>query len=240
MRALMTPLPPDEILYTIQSGWPANAVFFASVAVMNGLKNQETTIAGVTPPDPKFVRALELLRKIQDSGAVGLRVQQDAQKQQTTVLSIRSKDVTEETLAYSKELRQILGLDPDATEFKVAVGSTASNDKELALQTRSMLHIMATMGGQVDVPQEDITQGRAPLGYDQATGANEALRLVTIRSSKTKPVDAYAAAFYRDHWFWIDDRDLKSKRAFSFMMLLFSLAETGEKESLPLITIPAQ
>jgi len=33
---------------------------------------------------------------------------------------------------------------------------------------------------------------------------------------------------------------LKSKRAFAFMIMLFSLAETGEKESLPLITIPAQ
>jgi hypothetical protein len=45
---------------------------------------------------------------------------------------------------------------------------------------------------------------------------------------------------YRDHWFWIDDRDLQSKRAFAFMMMLFTLSETGEKENLPLITIPAQ
>ena len=48
------------------------------------------------------------------------------------------------------------------------------------------------------------------------------------------------AIYYRDRWFWIDDRDLKTKRAFAFMMLLFTLSETGEKENLPLITIPAQ
>ena len=41
-------------------------------------------------------------------------------------------------------------------------------------------------------------------------------------------------------WFWIDDRDLKTKRAFAFMMMFFTLSETGEKENLPLITIPAQ
>jgi hypothetical protein len=45
---------------------------------------------------------------------------------------------------------------------------------------------------------------------------------------------------YRDHWFFIDVRDLKSKRSFAFMMMLFSLAEPGEKENLPLITIPTQ
>jgi len=49
-----------------------------------------------------------------------------------------------------------------------------------------------------------------------------------------------AAVEYRKHWFWIDDRDLYSKRALALLMLLFTLADTGAKESLPLITIPAQ
>jgi len=72
-----------------------------------------------------------------------------------------------------------------------------------------------------------------------APGAG-APRLIEIHNSKNKPTDAYAAVNYRNHWFWIDDRDLKSKRSFAFMMMLFTLAETGEKENLPLITIPAQ
>jgi hypothetical protein len=44
---------------------------------------------------------------------------------------------------------------------------------------------------------------------------------------------------YRNHWFWIDDRDFKSKRTFAFLMVLFSLTETGGKEGLPLVTIPS-
>jgi hypothetical protein len=240
IRTLMTPLPPDSVLYTVQSGWPANAVFLATVAVMNGLKNQETTIAGVTPPDVKFMRALELLRKIQASGAVGLRVEPDAQKKPTTILTFRSKDITDETLADINELRGLLRLDPEATEFTVAFGATASNEKELALQTRSMLQIMTTMAGQVEVPPEDVAQGRTPPGYEVAGSGGEPLRLIRIHYSKSNPADAYVAVDYRNRWFWIDDRDLRSKRAFAFMMLLFSLTETGERENLPVITIPAQ
>jgi hypothetical protein len=240
IRALMTPLPPDSVLYTVQSGWPANAVFFISVAVMNGLKNQDTSISGVTPPDPKFLRAIELLRKIQLSGAVGMRVQVDAQKQQTTVLTFRTKDITEETLADIKELRELLRLDHEATELKVAFGATASNDKELALQTRSMLHIMMAMASQADVPEEDVAQGRTPPNIQGTGAAGEAIRLVHIRSSKSKPADAYVSVYYRNHWFWIDDRDLKSKRSFAFLMMLFTLASTDEKENLPLLTIPTQ
>ncbi len=240
VRALMTPLPPDAVLFTVQSGWPANAVFFATVAVMNGLKNQDTSIAGVVPADPKFIRALELLRKIQTSGVVGFRMQPDPQKQQTTVLTFRSKNITEETVADIKEFRELLHLDPEATEFKVVFGATASNEKELALQTRSMFHIMTTMAGEVEVPEEDVKQGRTPPGYDTTSKGTETLRLIQIHCSKSKPADAYAVVAYRDHWFWVDDRDLKSKRSFAFMMMLFTLAESGEKENPPVITIPAQ
>jgi len=39
---------------------------------------------------------------------------------------------------------------------------------------------------------------------------------------------------------WNDDRDLRTKRASGFMMFRLTPADTGEKETLPLITIPAQ
>ncbi len=54
------------------------------------------------------------------------------------------------------------------------------------------------------------------------------------------PGDAYAANKFRSNWFWIDDRDLESKRVMSFLVLLFTLADTATDKPLPLITIPAQ
>jgi hypothetical protein len=240
LKALMTPLPPESVFFTIQSGWPADGVLLATAASLNGLKNQETTYTGVTPPDPAFIRALELLRSLQRSGAVSMRVKQDAQKQQTSLLTFRAQDVSEETLADGRELRQLLRLDPEATEFNLVFGGTPGNNKELAVITRSILHIMSTMAGQVEVPAEDVTEGRATPGLESVADTTQVLKLVQVHSSTSKPDNAFVAVSYRDAWFWIADTDLKSKRTFTFMLLLFTLADTGEKESLPLITIPAQ
>jgi hypothetical protein len=240
IKGLMTPLPPEAVFFTIQSGWPADGVLFASVASLNGLKNQETSIAGATPPDPGFLRALQLLRKIQISGAVAFRIKQDAQKQQTAVLTFRSKDISPETLDDIHELRQLLRLDPDAAELSLVFGGNSVTNKELAVITRSLLQQMATMSSQVEVPPEDVSQNRASPGWETISTNTNAVRLIQIKCSKSEPADAFVTVEYRHHWFWIDDRDLKSKRVFSFMMMLFTLADTGEKENLPLITIPAQ
>jgi hypothetical protein len=64
--------------------------------------------------------------------------------------------------------------------------------------------------------------------------------LVRIHSGKTKPANAYAFVHYRDYWFWIEQGDLRTKRALNAVMLFFTMADTGVQEALPLITIPAQ
>ena len=240
LKGLMTPLSPESVFFTIQSGWPADAVLFAAVAAINGLKNQETSFGGVTPPDSDFLRALALLRKIQLSGAVAMRVVQDTQKRQTSLLAFRAKDVAPATLEDIHELRRLLRLDPDAGEFKLVFGAGAANDREVAVLTRSILHLMQTMASQIEVPAEHLAQTRAVAGWEGAIDKAGVTRLINIRSSSSKPADPFAVIDYRGHWFWIDDRDLKSKRVFAFMMILFTLADTGEKENLPLITIPAQ
>ncbi len=89
------------------------------------------------------------------------------------------------------------------------------------------------MSSYVAVPPEHIAEGRATPGLE----TNAPFR---ITSTRKRPADAFAAVNYRDRWFWIDDRDLKTKRAFALLMMLFTLGDTGQHESLPLITIPAQ
>src|SRR3974377_2101660 len=50
IKGLMTPLQPESVFFTIQSGWPADGVMFAAVAEINGLKNQSSSISCISPP----------------------------------------------------------------------------------------------------------------------------------------------------------------------------------------------
>ena len=45
---------------------------------------------------------------------------------------------------------------------------------------------------------------------------------------------------YKGHWYWIDDNDVASKRTFTFLMILFSLAETGQSSAAPVVTVPTR
>ena len=64
--------------------------------------------------------------------------------------------------------------------------------------------------------------------------------LVHIRSGRGEPAQAYAAVPYKGHWYWIDETDVDSKRIFTFLMILFSLAETGQAPAAPVVTVPSR
>ena len=179
-----------------------------------------------------FLRLLELLRKIQHSAGVAVRIQQDPNKQQTTILTFRTKNIEPETVEDIAEVRRLLRLDPEAQEFKMVFASTPANDREVAVLTRSLIQIMGMIAAHVEVPTEDIAQGRATPGL----GAAATLK---IGCARRRPADSFAAVSYRDHWFWIDDRDLPSKGMFSFLMFLFTLTESGGGQVSPVLTVPA-
>jgi len=62
--------------------------------------------------------------------------------------------------------------------------------------------------------------------------------LIRIQSSSENAGDAFISVRYRNTYFWIDDRDLMSKGIFSFFMFVSTLLETGEKGTVPTVTIP--
>jgi hypothetical protein len=236
-RSLMTPVPPAAILSLIQAGYPIDLTLRLTVHTLNGIQNRFGGAARRRPADPEFYELLTQLRRIQDSGAIGLRVQR-AGREETTLLTLRQK-VDPAIEADIRMVRRMLGLDPQASEFRVVYGAVAANDKEVAMLTRSILDVLIDLASFITVPEADVQERRVTPTAEPEVGPGGSIPpLVRILSSAEKPRDAFVAVPYRDHWYWIDDRDLASKGLFSFLMFVFTLVETGDKVAPPIVTIP--
>jgi hypothetical protein len=238
-RSLMKPIPPPAVLALIEAGYPIDIVFRVCVGSINSIRNRYGGSARARPADPEFYPLLERLRKIQSSGAVGLRAQKTGDME-AVVMIFREKvdSALQEDRLF---VRRTLGLDPTADEFKVVYGSISRDDKEIAILSRSILEIIIDVGSNIEVPIAHVEEKRVNPTMTEETATGSTIPpLIRIQSSREKPGDALVAVPYRDHWFWIDDRDLRSKSLFSFMSFLFALTETGGKENAPVITIPAR
>jgi hypothetical protein len=237
-RSLMTPIPPPALMSLIQAGNPVDLVLRLGVHVVNGLHNRFGGDARATRADPEFYQLTERLRRIQLSGAIGLRVHR-VERDEALIMTFRQK-VDASVEADIVAARQLLGLDPRGGEFRVVYGAVAANDKELAILSRSVLEILIDLSSFIAVPDADVAEHRVSATAEPELGPSGPLRpLIRIGSSPDRPADAFTAVPYRNAWFWIDDRDIPSKRLFSFIMFIFTLVETGTKEAPPIVTIPA-
>ena len=235
-KSFMTPIPPGSILFMIQSGWPADLIYSLTVDSVNGLRGRISAGVNARPSDPGFDRVVQLFRKIQQSGAVGMRIIKEDELKETTVMFFHRKNVPEDIQDNMKEVSTLLGLQPGIQEARVGYGLIQKDDTEIAMLTRSMLQIMIELASQINVPQEHITKHwTLPTEFSE----DEDSYLIRVNHSKEKPEDAFVTVKHHDYWFYIDRGDMISKRTFTFLMILFSVTETGGKEGLPLVTIPS-
>ena len=218
---------------------PADVILFAAVASINGLRNQEATLQGITPADPDFHRMRTLARQIQLSGAVRIEVKKQEGEELVSFMTFRTEKVPPEIQADIVELRRLLKLNPSATEYKVRFGAVPTNDAEIAVITRSILGVMQTMAAEVGVPSEDLARGWAFPGFEHSKAVPGVVRLIHIHSGKSVPSDAFVSVKYENNWFWIDKGDLESKQMFSLIMMLFTMVDTGPTQNQPVVTIPA-
>jgi hypothetical protein len=231
----MTPVPPRALLFLIQSGWPADLILNLTVDSINGMRSRSH--GGGTPRegDPEFYEVVDLLRKLQVAGIIGMRLEVNKEADETIIIVFHRKNLIHEEQALMTRLQELLGIDSSAEELAVHYGALAQSPNEIAILSRSMLQIMIELAVSIDVPQEHIDKKYIMPSQDPG----EFKRALGIKVALEEPEDSFAAVYYMDHWFWIEHSDFESKRTFSFIMLLFSLTETGGTDGLPVVTIPA-
>jgi len=238
-KSMLTPIPPSSIFFFIQAGYDVGAVFRVLVQSINGIRNSYGGLVRTRPADREFYLLIERMRRIQDSGAYEIRVQKSTERE--ALAAVFSDKADTKTEADITEVRKMLGLDPGAREFRVIYGSIASNDKEIAILSRSVLQVIVNLAASIEVPETHVAEKRVnPSSTEERAAGSPVPPLMRIRSSSEKPEDAFVAVPYRNYWFWIDDKDLRSKGLFSFLMFIFNLVDTGVKEGAPVVTIPTR
>lgn len=238
-RSLMTPIKPATVMSLVEGGYPIDLVLRVLVHSINGVQNQFGGSARMQPADPEFYTLLEKLRENQASGAVALRLKKtEKTADQPALVMVFRPRADARVDERSDEIRRILGLRDAASEFRVVYGSMPAGDEDIALLTRSIIEILSDISSTVEVPAEHVVEQRVPPTME-AEGEGIKGKMIRILWSKEQPDDAFAAVPYRDSWYWIDDKDYRSKKLFSFLMFVMTLTETGGKEGAPIVTISA-
>jgi hypothetical protein len=242
-KSLLAPIPPSSVMSLVQSGWPVSYVFPITVSAINGINNRSYTHFLGRKEDPQFIPLLERLRRLQLSPAVSIRVllqKKESDTGDTTLMLLGGRNMDEDTKGDLKAVLETLGLDPQATQINLVYGLLPANDHEIALQTRSVIEIFGELAGGIEVPAVHVAEQRVrPTRFGKGSPEGEVEPLMKIHSSVDPPEAPFISVRYRDHWFWVDDRDMTSKFMFTFLMLLTNLSEKGVVPASPLLTIPS-
>jgi hypothetical protein len=241
IKKLMAPIPPSAVLFLLQSGYSASLVLNIAVDSINGLANESRRVAMPRAADPQFARLGQLLYELQLANALQIRIERAKDSSEAAIVTFPPVNQTPDVTAKIAEVRRILRLSGRAQSYDVHYGGYSGKGDDISITTRSMLQIMLELGILAQVPDGDITAGRAAPGASTTQPAAVASPRppFSILSGTAPPPDAYVAVQYKSHWFWIADSDFRSKSVFGAVMLLFSISDVGVRSAAPVVTVPA-
>jgi hypothetical protein len=157
-------------------------------------------------------------------------------KKGTRIIVYRApREATEETDRDLRFLQDSLGLSAEATEYTLSYGLVSDEENEIMVMTSSILEIINELAWRIDIPPDHIEEGRTGSTFETAESGIGPL--IRVHYSKEQPEDSYVAVRMRDHWFYIDDRDMSSKRTFAIVQIVLSLTDSGETARGPVVSI---
>lgn len=233
-QSLLTPIPPDALLAMVHAGWSGEFLFRIAVRSINGVENESASPVSRRSADPEFREFLQLWDNLRRARILGLR-RDDTGATVKFFGYIEESDVSDDVAKDIKRLRSLLGLDSSISEFAISYGLIPDEPNEIVLLTSSIMEIISELSWRIDVPTEHVQASRT-LSTFESSGVFDA-PIFRVHTATEKPVDAYVAVYERGVWFYVDDRDLISKRTFALLQVLLSLTESSEGAAGPIVTI---
>ncbi|MDX1333897.1 MAG: hypothetical protein R3252_12785, partial [Robiginitalea sp.] len=230
-QSLLTPLPPSVIFFLIQSGWSAHRLMRLTNSMINGIHNEVGTPDERRHGDPEFHELLDVLHELQYAGALGMHFEGDWPKVDVDLV-LPEKPRTAAINTAITRFKDLLDLDQQAHVFDIEYGVIAEEKNHIVVQTHSIMEMLSNISWYIEVPETHVAEGRT-----LETFIPEDPDLIHIRVSDSRPSFAFLAIEYRGHWYYIDDRDVKSKNTFAVMQVLMSMANNASGAVGPLISI---
>jgi hypothetical protein len=132
----------------------------------------------------------------------------------------------------------LAGLDAGRLAYSLVgnADSDGNTSGSIHLRTRSVLGSMAWLSTAVYVPDPHLASGLAPRRDALVAGVSH---WFTVSYAASEPADAWLAVPYRDYWFYIDAKDLNTRRTFGLLTSLIRLEiGTADAYTRPVLTLP--
>src|SRR5450759_961634 len=125
---LLRPIPPQAIFAMIQAGHQADYIFQAAVRAINDVYNYSGSPSRARREDPAFPLVVGALRRIQQAGALGMRIEK-RDGAEATLIFFR-ENASEDVAKDIRLLKEALGIAPGSKELLLGFGSLRHSDRE--------------------------------------------------------------------------------------------------------------
>jgi hypothetical protein len=236
VQAYLRPFSPADIVPLIQGGIPIDVLFQLVAQSVGPLQNTHPLGASDRSGSPDFRRLLASLRTLQEAGVLRVRLRREKESARI-FLAFETRHMPSMRGLVSRVFQQ-LAIDPSAREVEVVYGPDwgQARAREIPVLTRSLLNVLFAVAAEVEVPEEEVRAGRTTATLRLPGSSRPG---IVIRTSLDEPAASYASVRVEDRWYWVDGADFESKKAFTILEILKSIAEGTRGAAPPVLTIPA-
>jgi len=249
-QRMLSSIPSETIFAAAQQGWSVDVLMRIGISRIGAVENmgfEAVPAPGVIDLSEqlkrevaklkKFQRVIQLLIVLADREAFEVRIVEE--KGAKTAFLLFAKNVPEDMQSQVIEFKQVLGLSSKINMFRITDRVTDLKADEISIQTRSLSAMMNFLAKGVQVPPEHLADGRA-IDFRIPTAERGGKGLIPFRmiSSETRPKDSFAAVRYLGLWFYIDNRDIESKRSLGLIIALFRVLAPSGGGAAPILTLP--
>jgi hypothetical protein len=235
--AYIRPLASTLILPLAETGIPIDLLLRITVQSIGNLKNGTILGGSSGSGSPEFFELLAVLRRLQLAGDLTVQYRQDPKGSHVSLaLAPERPGDASDRVADKARVRSLLHLSPRQKAYDF-VGAPGSGGDAIPVTTRSVLAILSALGGEIEVPVEQVQSGATKETIALVGG--ETRPIIVIHAARKAPADTYVTVAYRGSEYWIDASDFDSKYAFTVVQDLMALAQATGTSKVPIVTIPA-